>query len=360
MSRLRTAVAAATATLAFLAMALPAQAKDIVLYPGASLQDAVNAAKSGDTIVLAPGTFHGNITITKDKVDVRGAGMGLTTLLPASTPSASICTDPGPPAEVMGICVMGQPGKPVKGVDVSGLTITGFSGYGVLLMNANDASVRHTEAVGNGGYGISGFVLHDVEYSDDVSHANGEPGFYVGDSPDADAKVMDNMSFNNGMGGQEGDGFLFRDSSHGDVRRNVSFGNCLGFNLVDSPENPAPNEHWQLRDNYASGNSRACAGEPMGAPPLSGIGFAILGAHDAKVSHNIALGNFPGGFSAIPSAGFTVVSTTMIGGSALQDVTLDKNSAFGNTPLDVLYDGSGTNVKFKNTSCHTSVPPGLC
>jgi len=359
MSRLRTAVAAATATVAFLAMALPAQARDIVLHPGDSIQAAVDGAKAGDTVALTPGTFHGNVTITKPNVDIRGAGIGVTTLVPGAAPAPSPCSSGV--SDANGICVLGRPDAPVKGVDVSGLTINGFGGYGVLLLMARDVHVRHTEAASNGGYGISGFVLNHVEFSDDVSHDNGAPGFYIGDSPDADAKVMDNLSYRNGAGLEEGDGFLFRDSTHGDVRRNVAFGNCLGFNVVDSPENPAPAEQWTLRDNFSSGNSRACRGEQGGGPPpLSGIGFAILGAHDVKLEHNIALGNFPTGFSAIPSAGITVVSTAMIGGSAPQNVRVEKNSAFGNTPVDVLYDGSGTNVTFKNNSCGTSAPPGLC
>jgi hypothetical protein len=361
MSRLRTLAAALPAAAAFLVATAPAGAATYTIRPNASIQAAVDAAKPGDTIEVAAGTYHQNVTITKKNIELRGAGMGLTRLLPATTPTPSACSVPGDPTTVNGICIMGTDGAPVKGTRVSGFSIIGFGGFGVLLMNADNSRVTDTEASGNGGYGISGFVMHGIEFSDDISHDNGDPGFYIGDSPNADAKVEDNIAYRNGAAGEEGDGFLFRDSSHGTVRRNAAWGNCLGRNVVDSPENPAPAEHWELRDNFSHENNRACAGEMGGgAPPLSGIGYAILGAHDVKLTHNVALANAPTGFSVVGSGGIVVVSTAMIGGGTPDHDTIERNSAYNNAPFDIAWDGSGMDMKFKNNACATSAPPGLC
>ena len=86
-------------------------------------------------------------------------------------------------------------------------------------------------------------------------HDNGEPGVYIGDSPHANAALSGNNAFRNGVGGGEGFGFLFRDSSHGDVHGNRAAGNCIGFIFVDTSENPDPVSEDIVWDKSGSGNS---------------------------------------------------------------------------------------------------------
>ncbi len=356
MTRLATTLAVAAVAAAALYSAVPAVAASVHVHPGQSIQAAIDAAGPGDTIVVDPGVYEENLTITKDHLTVRGAGIGQTVLEPAAVPNPSPCTDGD---EVMGICVIGD-GSPVAGTRISGFTISGFSGYGVLLLHADDSVVSDTEASGNAGYGISGFVLSGVRYLDDVAHDNGEPGFYIGDSPNARALVRGNRAYDNGTGGAEGDGILIRDSSHGVVVSNRVWANCLGINFVDSGENPAPLTGWKALGNRSTENDRACSGEMGGAPPLSGIGILLGGSDHVLLAGNVVDDNTPGGFSAIPSGGIVVVSTAMIGGADPTNNTVVVNAAHGNSPYDVFWDETGSGNTFSHNFCGSSQPSFIC
>jgi hypothetical protein len=335
-----------------------------VVKCGQSIQAAIDAANPGDTIEARPCVYRENLTVTKDHIMLRTtSGAGSVVLRPGPTPTPSICIQD--PSHIPGICVIGQfnPdgtfGPPVTGTRIDGFIVEHFTDFGVFLLNAADSAVSNTEARMNKAYGISGFVLSGVRYSNNISHDNGEPGFYIGDSPVANAVVTGNRSFRNGVGGPEGFGFLFRDSSVGVVRGNVASDNCVGFVFVDSPQDPAPLTDWHAINNLAFHNNGACPGGTNGPPPTSGIGFVFFGAQNSTLFENISQGNMPTGPS-FASGGIIVVSSKSIGGSDPMNDVIAKNIATGNKPLDILWDKSGTGNKFQDNECNTSSPHWIC
>jgi hypothetical protein len=338
----------------------------ITVHPGQSIQAAVNAASPGDTIVVQAGVYHENVTIQKNNLTLLGAGIGKTVLEPGRVPTESICSSTNPEGGnfVEGICVVGQFnqdgsfGAPVKGTTIQGFTVAHFSDFGVLLLNANDSTVSRSEARNNVSYGISGFVLSGVRYLWNVSHDNGDPGFYIGDSPAANAWVVGNTSYRNGVGGAEGFGFLLRDSSMGTLSQNMAWGNCAGIVFADTGENPAPESNWTATENKVWANNGACPGGG-GPPPTSGIGIALLGTHHVVLSHNTVTGNHPTGPS-IPSAGITVLSSKGIGGADPTDNQIDHNTLSNNAPFDVFWDGSGSGNTFTANICSISQPSWIC
>src|SRR5947209_3353300 len=189
--------------------ATPALAKTIHVHPGQSIQAAINAAKPGDTIVVDAGVYHENLVITKDRLQLEGAGPGATVLVTPATPNP-VPPQCGSSTVFHGICVAGafdaagNPGDPVKGVQIEGFSVLGFPGFGILDLNAKDSTVENVEAASNASYGISGALLNGISYFGNVSHDNGEPGVYVGDSPRAHAAVVGNTPSHNGAGGHQG------------------------------------------------------------------------------------------------------------------------------------------------------------
>jgi parallel beta-helix repeat protein len=340
--------------------------KVIKVKPGESIQAAIDKAKPGDTIKVARGTFHENVAITTNHITLRGAGPGKhgTVLKPPAEPVANICSfeDEEGNLIVDGICVAGafdpdtfELGDPVVGTKIKGFHVKRFPGFGVILINAKRSTVELVQASHNEGYGISGFGLSGIKLLHNYSHDNVEPGFYVGDSPNARAVIIGNRADHNQMG------IFLRDASKGLVRHNKVKDNCAGIVILETGA-PDPAADWRLKQNLVRHNNEACPGHPEeGEDPLSGIGIALAGADRVLVKNNLVLGNRPSGESLI-SGGIVVFSTAdpSIGGDDPNDNLIKKNVAFRNDPADIFWDETGTGNEFLRNRCGTSIPEVIC
>src|SRR5262249_40026080 len=127
--------------------AAPAQAAGaVVVTPGHSIQAALDAAAPGTTIIVRAGTYAENLAITTDGIKLVGQGA---VLVPPSTPVVTACSDPDPSGD--GICAVGQfdftdPDNPVlldplSNVTISGFTVRGFEGFGIVFFGAENPVV---------------------------------------------------------------------------------------------------------------------------------------------------------------------------------------------------------------------------
>ena len=96
-----------------------------------------------------------------------------------------------------------------------------------------------------------------ITYTHNVASGSEEAGFYVGDSPDAEAVVTHNTATGNLFG------FFFRDSEHGLYAHNFAKGNCVGIMTLDTGA-PGAEGFVEIRQNRIFHNQKAC---PPGEGP---------------------------------------------------------------------------------------------
>jgi len=322
--------------------AVTANAQGSVVLPGQSIQAAVDAARPGSTVVLAPGTFHESVLITKP-LNLVGSGRG-TVLVPGGP--TNDCTPNG-------ICVFAPGGK----VSISNLTVRGYEGFGIFGFQAQQGlKVTAVRAEDDGEYGIAAFESHNLSWVGNFASNAEEAGFYVGDTEDASALLAGNTAVGNAIG------FFMRDSRQGRVVGNTATGNCVGILGLDTGATTSTGDNvsagdWAVTGNQVRNNTKACAPNDE-APPLSGIGVGLVGPDDYTVTGNVITGNTPSGPSAF-SGGVVVVDSTAFGGSTPNGNVVRYNQIRGNDP-DVFWDGTGTGNVLTPNSCATSVPAGLC
>jgi hypothetical protein len=349
---MRVKTTAVALLLAAVAMALPAAAGagTIRVTEGDSIQAAIDAADPGDTIKIKPGTYAENVWVNKDDITIKGSGADRTELVPPGTPNP-VCGAGDEEGAVNAICAADIDAEfnvisVIDNLKVKDLAIHGFSGAGVFLFGNDGAVITGVRAEDNEEYGIAAFSSTNGTYSWNVTARNGEAGVYVGDSPEANAEVNHNVSYDN-----IGFGIFLRDASNGEAEHNDLYGNCIGLLLLDTGGNP---HTWDIEHNRITKNDYACPASEEG-DPISGIGIAVSSATDIDIEENVVLNNRPGGESEF-SGGILLFSES----TPLADIKVARNIAFGNDPFDILWDETPDSVRFFGNRCETSSPDGLC
>jgi Right handed beta helix region len=324
--------------------------KKVIVYPGQSIQAAVDAAKPGTTIFVI-GTHQENVAITTDGLTLIGVHA---VLEPAATPTQNACFDPTNPGDVNGFCVLGDVdfntgtvNREVKNVTIKGFTVRGFSDSGIVAFGAHNATFAGNVAEDNDEYGITAFASTGTRMLFNRASGAGEAGFYIGDSPNAGAKLFGNESFDSLFG------VLIRNAEHGSVFHNSFHDNCVG--VVVLADAPGPAGFFRMKGNRVVHNNKACPASEDNPDPVSGIGIALVGAHDVKIKGNLIAGNVPSGDTAF-TGGVVVVS----GESTAPSNNVVKKNVFLKNTNDIFWDGTGTGNVFKKNFCKTSVPGGLC
>jgi hypothetical protein len=121
-----------------------------VVEPGESIQDAVDAASPGDTVIVKPGTYRESVRISTDGLTLRAHGS--VTLKPPEYGYGECYLE----GHAVGICVVppdfdeaaGSYSKRLRDVTITGFVITGFTGDGVFGFGTENLKVSHVVAAG--------------------------------------------------------------------------------------------------------------------------------------------------------------------------------------------------------------------
>jgi parallel beta-helix repeat protein len=336
-----------------------ASAKTRVVKPGQSIQAKINQSSPGDVVQVRPGTYRESLEIAKNDIILEGERGSV--LKPPATPSDSPCNEPG---HVTGICIHGQFAPPtgegppeitklVRGIIVRHLNIEDFSGDGVFIFGGKQTIVRAMHILDNGGYGAFSLRSRGTKFITNDVQRNGEPGLYVGDSPESNTTIRKNY-----IKANRGEGILLRSASFGHVRRNIIRDNCAGILVL--ADAPGPARKWTITSNAVSQNNKACPGDPEeGAPPLSGLGIGLIGARDTTVAANGLYRNRKKeGRPSFVNGG--IVVRKGVEGTPENNLLIQSNGLTENSPFDISWDRAGKRISFVDNRCDKSTPSSIC
>ena len=261
-----------------------AGAKRITVYPGQSIQDAVDALAPGGKLYVMPGTYqetHGGtnaVTVSKDGIRLIGRSKpkaGLKVVLQAG------------PGNHNGIVVQGLPDARIDGSQIKGFTIQGFPNNGILTRYLDNFKIERNESIDNLENGIWPTLSANGVVKKNVSYGSQDSALWVEASENV--RVLKNDLHHSPTG-------LEITISHNIVAKgNEVHHNTAGIGLYHAYgaglpplQPPDQNGDWQFIDNWVHDNN-----EPNSAPPGSlsaslpvGLGVALIGVDRVTLKNN--------------------------------------------------------------------------
>ncbi len=279
-----------------------------------TIQEGVDAASAGDTVLIAPGTYREAVVVATDGITIRGTNRNRVILDGGHDLGDGISVD-------------------ADDVTVENLTVRGYQNNGVLIDGSHglaegggygqeppeDAQpgkgdlaidgyrVSYVTASNNGLYGIYAFASRNgvIEHS----YASGSPdsGVYIGQCDPCNAVVRHVVMRDNAIG-------YFATNTRGRVvvTRSEMSGNRLGVALnSDDAELGAPQQGTILRGNVITGNKNPRA--PAIEEGFSGGGIGIAGGRDNVISGNRITGNGDVGVLILNQQGYRPTANRFTG-----------------------------------------------
>jgi len=260
---------------------VPGGFADTVRVPqdAGTIQDAVDEARPGGMVLISPGVYEEDVTVTTPYVTIRG------------TDRNRVVIDGGF-ERAIGIHVIEADGVSIENLTVrnhllNGVQWTGVHGYWASYVTAYD----------NGDYGI---FAYDSDWGQfDHSYASGSPdsGFYIGQCFPCHAVITDVLAEHNALGysGTNAGGDLSIVNS--EWRLNVS---GIVPNTLDSELLP-PQRDAYIAGNYVHDNNSTTADTKDLEYPTFGNGILITGGRDNLVEGNLVENQESYGIALMPN-----------------------------------------------------------
>jgi hypothetical protein len=324
----------------------------------ATIGAAVRAARPGDTIRVADGTY-------REGVRIKGTGKRYLKLIGnAADPSKVVLQGKG----LRGIAA--QNGVQVDGADevtIRGFTARGYRGNGFFVVNARGYTLDRLRAIQTGVYGIYAFNTIGGTMTRSVGAWNNDAGFYIGQTPPQTKPVRsivrDVAAYGNVVG------FSGTNMRYVTITRSRFYNNGLGIvpNALDSEKYAPPEDNVITGNDVFWNNFNYFAGAPFplrkGAtgdvPYPIGTGILIFGGRRTEVTRNRVYGNFLVGVGALQQVLLKQADAKDLVGNQVMDNTFGQAPGGGADPngRDLFYDGNGSDNCFgPNTGVATTVP----
>jgi hypothetical protein len=333
----------------------------IHVQPGQHIQAAVEAAHSGDRIIVGAGTYAEQLTITKDGIALVGHGAILVPP-PADESKQNTCSGLAGNGTQAGICVQGSEvkladfvvehrkvlsvGRKVKGVSITGFQVRGFSGENIAVVGAQDARVSKNNLTDGQRYGVLTVGSKNTRIAHNTVVSTKPPLLFIGICMDdvAGPQVSSNHISGYNIA-------LCVQTPGADVHDNEVSNCCVGA-FVDPGINGA-----KMRRNHISAANPSC---PTNSNVFGVFGIIIAGAVNTKVQHNLIEGQREIGRPDRIAAGIAVVDFTQATSIAIASGNMVMQNTLRNNDVDLLVFTNGTGNVIAQNKCTTSIPDGLC
>ncbi len=242
-----------------------------------TIQSAVDAADAGDLILIAPGTYKEQVTVTTPSLTIRGEDRNTVIL-------------DGEHVRENGVFATAD------GTVVENLTTINYTSNGVFWTGITGYRGSYLTAIDNGVYGI--YAFDSVDGLIDHSYASGswDSGFYIGQCDPCNAMITDVVSEFNGLGysGTNSSGNIYLVNS---VWRYNSAG--IVPNTLDSELLP-PVHDVVIAGNYVHDQGTVVV--PAGTVQRTAIGAGIIipGGRDSLITQNLVTDNTGFGIALSP------------------------------------------------------------
>jgi plastocyanin len=282
-------------------------------YP--TIQEAVDATKPGDLVLVGPGLYHEAVEVTTPYLTIRG------------TDRNAVILD-GEFKEANGIHVIEADGVAVENMTARNYQLNGF--YWTTVFGYRGS---YLTAYDNGDYGV--YAFDSVYGRFDHSYAGGHPdsGFYIGQCFPCHAVISDVVSENNGLGysGTNAGGDLKIVNSV--WRRNMS---GIVPNTLDT-ERLAPQRGVTITGNLIFDNNNLDAPAKKKQYPSIGTGILLAGGIDNVVQNTVVYDHRNYGIAEFPNIDKhfwitqgNVVRNNHVRGSGRADLVLAGPAGQGN------------------------------
>lgn len=280
-----------------------------------TVTEAANRVKSGQTILISPGSYKESIVIKEPDVTVRGTDRG-----------GVVFDGEGKKAE--GILVIAD------GVRVENLTVKSYLFNGVLVTGLRDGSsgsargidgysrldpqkypplqryrIDRVTAYNNGLYGVYVFNSQNGSITNSYASGSADSGFYLGQCRGCNSVISANIAENNAVG--------FENANASDsvfVTRNRFSQNRVGMTFTSNYQEAfSPQGSNVVAGNVISAN--ASADSPAQADGAFGIGIGVSGGTKNLFSNNIIENNPYAGVNINNTEDLAAVSNEFSGNS---------------------------------------------
>lgn len=290
-----------------------------------TIQAAVDAARKGDLVLIAPGTYRESVAVKQAGVVLRGAERNAV-IIDGEVRRANgiVVTAPGVAVENLTVRNHTLNGVLVTGMsDEAGGVARGSTGYRRLdtgkFPPLKGFRVSHVTASNNALYGIYAFDAQHGVIEHNYASGSADSGIYVGQCKPCHIVVRDNVAERNAVGYEGANA-----STEMYVLRNRFVANRVGLTSnSDYQEALVPQENAVIMGNLIAGNAEP--NSPAQADGGFGLGVGIAGGSRNLVSRNRIAGN--------PAAGLVLASS--------EDLPPNGNRIEGN-----VLSGNGTDLVY--------------